>query len=240
MASTTLLLICLAVGVGLDNGQDISAIPSEKVIRFLHSLSGFFSGERQLSEEKEKNSLHQHSLVEVYYIPIDVQIFHPIPTFYMQQFVNKVTTKRHIVTVTEDDDGLIHVTPYNVTVDVSFHRNGSLDHDGVYRLRRKDVSTHPNCVAVYAEMEHAVFFGSWPDCEISLDLDNPKYSNLLTCHYTSSLVSHPGAKEGANPVPFVANKAHRELLPYMMYGRPNLESSCGPTPPGRKIEWPST
>ncbi|XP_059150232.1 uncharacterized protein LOC131937063 [Physella acuta] len=241
MASTTLLLLCLALGTGLCSGQagqTSTGLPSAKLIRFIQSVTGYVSGEKQLTEEREKNFLHPHSLIEGYFIPVDVKIFNPIPTFYLEELVNKVTYRRHIVTVTEDNDGLIIVTPYNVTVDVKFQRNGTLDTNAVYNIKREELESHENCVAVYIEVEENVFHGSWPDCYSSIELHNPKYSNIWTCHYVTTLVSHPGAKEGATPVPFILNKANRPLLPYMTRGQV-YKSTCGPKPVERELKWPS-
>ncbi|XP_059150231.1 uncharacterized protein LOC131937062 [Physella acuta] len=242
MASHLLWLLCLTVVTAMvsgHTGHHSYEITTDKILRFLHSLSGYTSSEKQVTEERERNFLHPHTLLEVFFIPVDVKLFNPTPTLYFEEFINKVSHRRHILTVTEDKTGLIHVTPYNISANITFHRNGTLDLDAVYRLGPSDLESHPNCVAIYEEVDTNIFLGTWPDCYTSLDLHNPKFTNLWTCHFAAFLVSHADAKEGANPAPFKGSTAKIKLLPYMMNGRNHFDTSCGPTPPERIVEWPS-
>ncbi|XP_059148572.1 uncharacterized protein LOC131935867 [Physella acuta] len=243
MASSTFVFMCLALGVVVVRGQtgpSPTAVPSDKLLRFLHIVSGYQSGEKQVAQDKKKNVPNPHPLAESYAIPVYVPVLGEIPAFYMEEFINKVSIRRYITTVIENQDGNLIVTPYNITVDVKLQKNGVLDTNVILNLKKEDLSdSGRNCDGIYYEVSKNEFIGLFPDCSQSLEANNPKYFGYSNCHYSVGIVAHPGAKEGVHPVPFELNKIRKPLLPYMMKGNEKFKSSCGPTPRDRVIQWPS-
>ncbi|XP_059139897.1 uncharacterized protein LOC131928021 [Physella acuta] len=249
MTSLSLLLLGLALVAFLVVGQPdpqpsatpeaTVRVPSDRLLRILHLLSGFVSGVKQVEENKRRNVAHPHALVESYLIPVYVPALGQVPTFYAEEFVDNVLKRRQLVTVYEDKDANIRVTPHNITVNPRLQRNGTLDTEVLYNLTVDDITSNHSCSGHYDEPYENVFVGIFPDCSMGHDMNNPKIIGVTTCHYSRYVITYQGSKEGPNPVPYELNKLDVPLLPYMMAGKENFTITCGPKPLERQIQWPA-
>ncbi|XP_059149247.1 uncharacterized protein LOC131936333 [Physella acuta] len=239
MSLSFLLMSCVLLTAHLAHCQ--SADPNEKLTKFVHLISGYFSVQKQIPSENITDVIQLRRSIEAYSIPVEIEALKPSKTFYLEQVINNITVRRQIVSVGVDSYGFIHMQPYNVSIDVNYNRTGSVEDDRVNLIKLNDLQTRPECEAIYEEIEENVFVGTWPECNLMREDGIPQYVVVLTCHsLVFSSTSPTRARNGTAPVLFQMYRAELRLPPYMLSETQIYNSTCGPKPATLHVDWPAT
>ncbi|CAL1540064.1 unnamed protein product, partial [Lymnaea stagnalis] len=149
------------------------------IAKFITVLSGSYSNrDEQLYSQATDGRMH-HSLIEALFYPVDVPSLYPALSIYLEEKADNVVIRAEILAVMEAAPKLFHLQPYDISNSVVVTSEG-LDLASLSQINFADLTTRPECMVHYEEIEDAIYMANWPSC-MTAGKTQVSYTVTLTC-----------------------------------------------------------
>ncbi|CAG5132146.1 unnamed protein product [Candidula unifasciata] len=168
---------------------------STKVLDFLATFSGRYSNCKQKAEGH-----YEYDLVQSKIIPLELPSLSQEPFLYLEQATNGRVNILALVTVTEDKDGILFMTPHIFTNGTQF-KFEEYKIESLSSLKPGDIQTYEACKAAVQPLENGDYLINFPDCSTNIKGHNPSYSIVTSCE-VAYIIMPAGGPIKPVPVPY--------------------------------------
>ncbi|XP_055897784.1 uncharacterized protein LOC106065331 [Biomphalaria glabrata] len=182
-------------------------VPTHKAFNYAYMLSGTFININQenSSQNGDQNAL-PYDILAFTITPVVVTALQPALTFTVDQYVNGRPARYHLMTVFEDDEGLVNLKHYIIP--------NNLTASDVPNLQLEDIVEEAGCTAKYSTVTNKLFVGYWPACT-QYEVNVPqRYVVTITCEaFTMSVPATQNQPESSYDLPYINYKIEQYPLP---------------------------